>query len=181
MTGLSQWRVRRRQLRHHRPFRIAAPEWTAAERARLAALLDDLAAAAVPPPVPSTSDSESPLKEKELAEAATNLWRARRRLARMADENSREAKRVGRYLLATQDALDAAGVLIQDHDGAAFHPGLSLEVLTFQDDPDLSAETVQETVRPSVYLADRRIQVGQVIVGCPVDQANTTTAEESRA
>jgi hypothetical protein len=179
MTGLSQWRVDRRQRRHHQQFRIAAPEWTAGERARLAGLLNDVQEAAA---VSTTKDTAPVLKEKDLAEAATNLWRARRRLTRLSEENSREAKRVGRYLLASQDALDAAGVLIQDHDGTDFHPGLSLEVLQYQDDPVVRRQTVQETVRPSVYLGDRRIQMGQVIVGCPVGQDTIiTTAEESRA
>jgi len=40
-------------------------------------------------------------------------------------------------------------------------------VLAYQDDQSLRVEIVQETVRPSVYLAGRRIQMGQVIVGSP--------------
>jgi hypothetical protein len=113
-----------------------------------------------------------------LADAATNLWRARKRLVR---EESRGARQVGRYLLASQEALDAAGVVVQDHDGDDYHPGLSLEVLVFQDEPELKTEKVLETVRPSVYLGDQRIQMGQVIVGCPLGPGNTSSGEDNRA
>jgi hypothetical protein len=146
----------RGQRRYHREFRIAAPRWP--DPFSLSALLEQ-----------ATPDTKPEMDDKDLAEAATNLWRAQRRLARLAEEDSREAKRVARYLQATQRALDEAGLMIQDHDGTDFHPGLSLEVLLTQPDPALRQETVQETVRPTVYLAGRRIQMGQVIVGRPGD------------
>lgn len=155
-----------RQRRYHRQFRIAAPTWP--DPVSLTGLVEQLT-------IQSTVEERPALPEKDLAEAATNLWRAQRRLARLAEEDSREAKRVGRYLQATQRALDEAGLLIQDHDGAEFHPGLSLEVLMMQPDPALANEIVRETVRPSVYLAGRRIQMGQVIVGCPGDSAMEET------
>ncbi|WP_053732669.1 hypothetical protein [Nocardia sp. NRRL S-836] len=148
--------IGRGQRRYHRQFRIAAPRWP--DPFSLSALVEQ-----------STTDTGPPLDDKDLAEAATNLWRARRRLGRLAEEDGREAKRVGRYLQATQRALDEAGLTIQDHDGTDFHPGLSLEVLLTQPDPELSREVVRETVRPTVYLAGKRIQMGQVIVGCPGD------------
>jgi hypothetical protein len=180
MSWLLRWQAEYRQrLRHYRPFWIAKPKWTAGERARLARLLEDLASNAQS--TPDTPRADSSLKEKELAEGATNLWRARRRLARLNGEGSRDAKWVARYLDAAQEALDTAGLLIQDHDGIEHHPGLSLEVVAFQEDPALQRDVVLETVRPSIYLAGRRIQMGQVIVGCPVKKNNATTTEESRA
>ncbi len=192
MSGLSRWRAEHGQRRHHREFRIPEPVWTAGQRARLTALLAEIAASTPstvderPAPVEPVPRADPALREKDLADAATNLWRARRRIARLDADDSREARFVGRYLRATQEALAAAGVLIQDHDGSAFHPGLSLEVLAYQEDPVLRSEIVRETVRPSVYLADRRIQMGQVIVGCPAERAtagsaNTDTPEGPRA
>ncbi|WP_434446643.1 hypothetical protein [Lentzea sp. E54] len=158
---MSRWARSRGQRRYHREFRIAAPHWP--DPVSLTGLVEQLAAQ-------SSKDVASPaLDEKDLADAATNLWRAQRRVSRLAEQDAREAKRVGRYLQATQRALDEAGLLIQDHDGTHFHPGLSLEVLTMQPDPALRQEIVRETVRPSVYLAGRRIQMGQVIVGYPGD------------
>lgn len=160
---MSPWRHWRGQRRYHREFRIAAPTWP--DPFSLTSTLAEL----------STTDDQN-LPEKDLVDAATNLWRAQRRLTRLAEEDSREAKRVGRYLQATQRALDEAGLQIQDHDGAEFHPGLSLEVLMLQPEPDLRRELVRETVRPSVYLRGKRVQMGQVIVGCPDDKGETTGA-----
>ncbi|MEV4088660.1 hypothetical protein AB0J43_51210, partial [Nonomuraea fuscirosea] len=76
-------------------------------------------------------------------------------------------RQTARHLRTTRAALAEAGLVLQDHDGEAFHSGRSIEVLLFQDDPSLSAETVLETVRPSIYLRERHIQLGQVIVGRP--------------
>lgn len=164
MRTWTRWRGQRR---YHREFRIAAPRWP--DPVSLAAVVERL--------TKTTKDADAPaLDEKDLADAATNLWRAQRRLSRLAEEDSREAKRVGRYLQAAQRALDEAGLLIQDHDGSSFHPGLSLEVLTMQPDPALRHEVVRETVRPSVYLAGKRIQMGQVIVGYPGDILEETGA-----
>ena len=165
---MSRWTKWRGQRRFHREFRIAAPRWP--DPVSLTSVVEQLTAQAV-------EDADGPaLDEKDLADAATNLWRAQRRLSRLAEEDSREAKRVGRYLQAAQRALDEAGLLIQDHDGTNFHPGLSLEVLTMQPDPSLQHEIVRETVRPSVYLAGKRIQMGQVIVGYPDDVLEETDA-----
>jgi hypothetical protein len=170
----SRWRAELRQRRHHRPFRIAEPEWDGDHRERMRQLIAEL------PAVAPVADGPA-LNESALADAATNLWRARKRIARAAGENSRDARQVSRYLRASQEALDSAGVVVQDHDGDDYHPGLSLEVLVFQDEPELKTEKVLETVRPSVYLGDHRIQMGQVIVGCPLGPGTQTTGEDNRA
>ncbi|WP_409462585.1 hypothetical protein [Amycolatopsis sp. GA6-003] len=152
-----------RQRRQHKEFRIAEPGLREEERVRLRELLSSVLA---------TTDTASPLSESDLAEAATALWRARRKLAGAQDRAARQA---GRFLSASQDALDAAGVLVQDHDRIPFGSGMALEVLLFQDEPDLDVERVVETVRPSIYLTGRRIQMGQVIVGRPAARENGET------
>ncbi|MEV4471074.1 hypothetical protein AB0K12_17850 [Nonomuraea sp. NPDC049419] len=157
MRLLPRLREEFRQRRHHRAFRIPPPLWDETVQD----LLDRLLAASDP----AAPEPASPLDEKALATAATNLWRAERKLAQQGkDATSRQA---GRYLRTTRGALSDAGLVVQDHDGETFHSGRAIEVLLFQDDPSLSVETVLETVRPSIYLGDRHIQMGQVIVGCP--------------
>lgn len=165
----ARWRVEARQRRQHREFRIEEPLWGAEERARLRELVAQVSTALV---VAERRPAEvgSGLSESDLATAATALWRARKRLDGADDRAARQA---GRLLTMSQEALESAGVAVQDHDGMAFDSGLALEVLLFQDEPGFTAERVVETVRPSVYLADRRIQMGQVIVGCPVAPGNT--------
>ena len=160
------WREQFRQLRHHRAFRIPPPEWPPEQQKQLAALLralDTANAAAEPGPGPDT---------KALATAATNLWRARRRLAQQTGGDRAQARQAGRYLQACQEALADAGLVVRDHDRERFHSGRSLEALVFNEDPAVDFETVTETVRPSVFLNDERIQMGQVIVSCPVRAEN---------
>jgi hypothetical protein len=141
--------------------------WGKEERARLRELVTQVSAAlsAAERRPAEAGEAGSGLSESDLAAAATALWRARKRLDGADDRAARQA---GRLLTMSQESLEAAGVAVQDHDGMAFDSGLALEVLLFQDEPGFTAERVVETVRPSVYLADRRIQMGQVIVGCPV-------------
>lgn len=165
-----------RQRRHHRAFRIGPPEFGAPAREDLERLLAAVSAVSSDPAGPAgpagpgedVRDEPGPvLDEKALADAATSLWRAQRRLARDGEKPSERSRQTGRLLRACRTALTDAGLVVQDHDGDAFHSGRSLEVLVFQDDPSLTAETVLETVRPTVYLRDRRIRMGQVIVGRP--------------
>ncbi|MFC4009978.1 hypothetical protein ACFOY2_22305 [Nonomuraea purpurea] len=171
---LSRMREELRQRRHHRSFRIPPPSWDDEVTEQLERLLATAATHTepVPPPdekAPAATRAEPvpPLDEKALAAAATNLWRAERRLARKDEDSPAKSRQAGRFLRTTRGALAEAGLVVQDHDGEQFHSGRSLEVLLFQDDPSLATETVLETVRPSIYLQDRHIQMGQVIVGCP--------------
>ncbi|HEX8343864.1 MAG TPA: hypothetical protein VF657_03860 [Actinoplanes sp.] len=164
----SRIRAGLRQRRHHPAFRIPPPAWQPDQRDRLRRLLTELDAV-----VASVPGREPPLDTKGLALAATNLWRGQQRLARDPHDDTALVRQSGRYLRMCRDALLDVGLEIRDHDGEAFHSGRSLEVLAFEDDPAVSAETVIDTVRPSVLLHGQRIQVGQVIVGCPVKTDDT--------
>lgn len=158
-----------RQRRHRRAFRIAEPHWTEEQCDELEGFVQALTALAAPSVVeadvvPVEVGRES-VADKALADAATNLWRAQRKL--LGAEGNTQSRQAGRYLRTCREALTDAGLVVQDHEGDAFHPGRSLEVLVFEEDPKLAVETVLETVRPSIYYRDRRIQMGQVIVGRP--------------
>lgn len=169
MSG--RWRDAWRQRRQHRAFRIAEPRWDAETRRRLRALADRAAA--------TTGRAELP--ESELARAATSLWQARRTFGRASDPASRDHRQITRYLAAVDAALAEAGVTVQDHDGAAFDAGYRLDVVAYVTDPGVRAETVQDTVRPSVYLHGRLIQTGRVIVGRPAGTEQDTPAEGNHA
>lgn len=151
-----------RQRGQHAAFRIAAPEL---DLARLRRALADLVAR------PAARDDGA------FADAGTGVWRARRKLAQLADDDrtNRTARQAGRQLDRAERALAEAGLVVQDHDGTPYHPGLALEVVAMVDDPDVPTPTVVETIRPSIYLDDRPIQVGQVVVGNPAGK------EDSRA
>lgn len=165
MTRRRPWthlREELRQRRHHRAFRIAPGSPGSPEQDYLQRLLADPSPVEVPPGLDDTA----------LAAAVTKLWNAQRRLAVPGDDSAARARQAGRYLRDSRDVLTAGGLLVQDHDGDAFHPGRSVEALAYEDDPCLTTETVLRTVRPSIYLADRRIQMAQVIVGRPVVAAD---------
>lgn len=174
-----RWRAEFRQLRHHHAFRIAAAEGAPvfAELDRLLAGLDAVTTSAAPaPPRPEAPDgsaahpsaTELTLDDAVLVEAATNLWRAQRKLAQDSDASSRYTRPAGRYLGLCRESLKEIGLVVQDHDGDTYHPGRRLEVLAFEDDPAAETERVLRTVRPSIYFRERHLQTGQVIVGCPV-------------
>ena len=154
--------VRVRQWRQHRAFRISAPRWSEDQCADIERYLGELAEAVPVAPV----DVAQPGDDRALAEAATNLWRAQRKLAQGKQET--QGKQAARYLRTCAEALAEAGLTLQDHDGEPFHSGRSIEVLLYSEDPEVSAETVTETVRPAVYHHDRRIQSAQVIVAVPI-------------
>ena len=177
-ASVARLRAYLRQQRHHRAFRIAPPAWDEDQLTLLERAVAELEALRARDGADAGDGDEEAgpdapggeeLDTRRLTEAANNLWRAQKKLER-AEDSSKEARQAGRLLRNSRTALDEAGLVIQDHDGTVFHPGLSLEALVFQDDPSLSTETVLETVRPSIYFRDRRIQMGQVIVGRPVDQ-----------
>jgi hypothetical protein len=168
-TLLPLLRAELRQRRQHRAFRIAPPEPDEALFAELDRLVAELSALAEPTgAAESTPTGSGPvLDEKALAEAATSLWQAQRKLAQDGQAASRYARQARRYLGLCQEALTDVGLVVQDHDGDVFHPGRSLEILAFEDDPGSDTERVLHTVRPSLYFRDRHIQIGQVIVGRP--------------
>jgi hypothetical protein len=108
------------------------------------------------------------LDDRTLADLATALWRARRRMVVPGTDDPRPDQRQAfRHVQSTWDVLAGAEVTVQDHDGSPFESGLALDVLAFQPTPGLAGEQVVETVRPSVYVRGRTVQRGQVIVGTP--------------
>lgn len=160
-----------RQRRHHRAFRIAPATWDGPELEHLERLLAAAVRPSRPVPAEPRADDAPGLDEEALAKAVTELWRAQHRLARPGNDAAAQTRQAGRYLRAGRDVLTDAGLVVQDHDGEAFHPGRSVEALTYEDDPSLSIETVLQTIRPSIYLNGRRIQMGKVIVGRPAAAA----------
>ncbi len=88
-----------------------------------------------------------------------------------------EMRRVYRDLESTWDTLTQAGVEIQDHTGCTYDPGEKLKVIAFQPMPECIFERVIETIKPTVYLQGRWIQMGEIIVGVP----EQTTADASPA
>ncbi|GAA3867388.1 hypothetical protein [Streptomyces sedi] len=167
------------QLRHPREFRVPPPALDPDQAAWATALLDEIAAlaaraTAATPAAPATeggASAETAPDTDALLRAAIGLWRAERKLEQEADVlTGANLRQVRRQVNAIRRALVDDGLEIQEHDGLPFDSGHSLEVLVFQEDPGLTRETVLETVRPTIHFRGRRIQMGQVIVGRPVQE-----------
>jgi hypothetical protein len=135
---------------------------------------------------PGTSALDEPprsalpgLDGRTLADLATSMWRLRNRMQESPDA----PRSAARHAETAWDTLAQAGVEVQDHLHEPFDPGLSLVVLAFQPTAGLRRDQVIETIRPSVYLHDRVIQTGEVIVGTPDPPAEPPAphAEESRS
>ncbi|OHV41960.1 hypothetical protein [Pseudofrankia saprophytica] len=200
-----------RQWRYPREFRIAPPRWPselvalsdATARAVVPpgqdAALDEAPASATPAagavphaPVSGAHDvaaiasgavpDVAALEPRDIARVATELWRLRRQLVPTGAPVTPEARRALRRLDAVGDVLAAAGVEVQDHDGARYDSGQQLMVLAFEQTDGLTDERVVQTLRPSVYLAGRLAQAGEVIVGTPPrpDQQNPDQRDPDR-
>lgn len=156
---------RLRQYRFPPEFRITEP--TETRPAQPPAQPQPADESTVEEPVPDAAPSDD-LPDGVLADVATNLWRTRRKLTQSDDEGqSRAQRQAHRHLLAAWETFTQAGLEIHDFDGTRFDAGMSLEVLAYEARPDVTGETVLETIRPAVYRQGRCIQLGQVIVAQP--------------
>ncbi len=154
-----------RQLRFPRSFRIRRPEEGTVLLEEADSLLSDLLSAANAER-PETAGSLLP--EQLLVRVATGLWRLRQRMIDPATGQPMDnSRRTYRHLEALWDTLAEFGVEIDDHDGEPFDSGMALVVLSYERDPAATREVVKETIKPTVYLHERCIQRGEVIVGTP--------------
>lgn len=108
------------------------------------------------------------LPPRTLAELCTELWRLRRKMLEADRPQPRtEMADAYRHVEAAWDLLADAGLTIDDPTGRPFDSGMPLKALAFQPTAGLTRETVVETIRPTIFLRDARLQMGEVIVGTP--------------
>lgn len=117
-----------------------------------------------------------------LAELATGVWRLRGKLdgARPDEDVTKLLRSVARQLDSMSDVLADAGVQVQSHTGELFDAGQSVEVIAFEASDAVHRETVAETVTPTVYVDDRMVQMGQIIVATPAGAAAAQELSEGR-
>jgi hypothetical protein len=116
------------------------------------------------------------MDDATIASVATNMWRVLKRFADNS-EGSKAERMARRNLTAMSERLAKAGVRVQDHDGMAWDPGLSLTAIAYEPRPHLERETVVQTEKPTVYRGERCIQFGHVIVGVPEKGQDNGTRE----
>ncbi|MQY23900.1 hypothetical protein [Nocardia macrotermitis] len=168
MASLAAVHRRIRQYRFPPEFRIPEPTRYLADPATAAPITDE------PDPIVPADRELDDLDDAVVADVATGVWRVLRRFASEDGEAPRAQRLATRNLTAVRERLEQGRIRIQDHDGAVFDPGFSLDVMAYEPQPGFDREIVVETVLPSIYRSGRRIQIGQVIVGIP---AQTDAAE----
>jgi hypothetical protein len=155
-----------RQLGYPREFRIAPAVWPSG----LLSVLEKLAQTLRDQHRQAPDESPEAQRERVrfLADVGTGLWRLRQKMLQPGTERPlEEMRRAYRHLESTWDALAQAGVEIQEHTGAPYDPGMSLKVIAFQPTPGINREKILETIKPTIYLKNQPIQMGEVIVGTP--------------
>jgi hypothetical protein len=152
-----------RQLWYPSEFRIAALSWPT----ELHQLLSRLARSFEnSPPAPQAGGGDA--DARLLSDISTGLWRLRQKMVKPGSfQPLDEMRRPYRHLESIWDALAQAGVEIQDHTDKPFDSGMSIKATAYQPTPGLQREQIIETIKPSVYLKGKRIQIGEVIVGQP--------------
>jgi hypothetical protein len=165
-------------------FRIAAPT------VRLAMALpepvgrsDEVASSASDDaPLPASAAEPPLVDESVLPDLCTGLWRLRRRMIDPGtDRPLEEMRKPFRHLESVWDTLADAGVDIRDHTNEPVpeYGSVGLDVLAYQPMPGISRERVIETVKPSIYVGERLVQMGQVIIGTP-EKTSDATVEGDR-
>ena len=104
--------------------------------------------------------------EPIVARLATEFWRLNRRVSRSGDDGD---VNVRDSLSRINDVFAEHEVHAIDHDGEPYDPGLQVEVL-HQRSGD-GPLVILETIRPTITLAGRILQHGQVVVG-PKDDSD---------
>lgn len=108
---------------------------------------------------------------KSLIGIATNAWRARSKMIeRDSAEPKDEMKRVFRHIEGIYDQLRQVGCEIVDHTGRTYDSGMAIQTISFEPTPGLTRDEILETVKPTITLQGKIVQMGEVVVGTPIKQ-----------
>lgn len=141
-----------------------------------------------PPPAPPVLPvpKQAPPRLLFLADVATGLWRMRRNMVPLDSRRLMDARPIEvmqkpyRWLVSVWEVLKENGLEIQDHTGDSYNSGQSLKAPAFEPVPGLQEETVIDTIKPSIYLDGKMIQMGEVVVGIPETPDSGPTSSSSR-
>lgn len=110
-----------------------------------------------------------PLAEDELgalADLATNLWRAQKRLLGDGDVPT-ELKKHLRPVEAALECLERLHVKVTDHTGQRYDAGMAVKVISCQPKHGVTEPTVGETLKPTVSFREQVVQNADVTVDEP--------------
>jgi hypothetical protein len=161
LAGLRQWQ-------YCKEFRITPSVWPSKLLAEFEKLSQALESKASEGLNRTAANSNIKIQQQFLADVGTGLWRLRQKMVQSGtNQPLDEMRRAYRHLESTWDTFTQAGIEIQDHTGESFNSGMSLKAIAFQPMSGIRREEVMETIKPSIYLNNQLIQMGEVIVATP--------------
>jgi hypothetical protein len=179
-----------KQLWFPREFRIRASPWPA-ELEKILVRLEQSrrASSEVASQEPKDSDvgrrqgdtnglnNSVALDEQKVRDIGTYLWRLRQKMVKPGTNQPLDGlQKTFYHLESLWDVFAQVGLDIQDHTNQPFDPGMAIKVVCYQPMSELDRERVIETIKPTLYLQGKQIQMGEVIVGRP-EQNRTQRSE----
>ncbi len=118
------------------------------------------------------SDNAVPANElnlgfKLITSFCIEMWRLEKRLKRLQNEEPKiDLSSFFDQMQRIKDMFYREGIVVKDYVEEGYKEGISLKVLSFEDDPSLPAGVARivETVRPTIFYNDKVISHGEVVV-----------------
>ena len=104
-----------------------------------------------------------------VADIATGIWRIKNNFSTVnLNDLPDEVKKAYRHIESTWDALNSAQVNVLSHTGEKYpHGNPQLDVIAFEPSSSVQIEIITETIKPTIFFKDTKIQMGQVVVAKP--------------
>lgn len=104
-------------------------------------------------------------KSSDIVELAIEIWRVKNRVNK-ASSDLQEIHRRGleSSVQKMQKFLDRFSIEIVDHTNQKYNEGLSVDVLSFEIDPDIKVPTIKETIEPTIICSGNVVKKGKVVV-----------------
>jgi hypothetical protein len=186
LYGFAQWKrvlplkrffsTKLRQIWIPKEFRLPEPEFTKEQLDLLEELIQMIA-----PKISRATGAAKDEKERMvdfLVDLGTGIWRVRRKI----DRSSRMPEEIRDALYSLESmwtAMSQDGVEIVDHIGTT-PPDREAKIVEVREIPGLTHEQVVDTIKPTIILKGKIVQIGEVIVGRPYGTGDTQAVPPER-
>jgi hypothetical protein len=104
-------------------------------------------------------------KSAQVVELAVEIWRIQNRLIK-ASLNLEDVQKRGleSSVQKLRKYLDSFQIEIIDHTDQKYNEGLSVDVLSFENDPTATVPMIKETVEPTIICQGNVVKKGKVVV-----------------